>query len=617
MKRLQNYLYWLVGTVLLGAVILYGFLQTSITPTLRFCVTNEHGSQEIAVFEGEDGSRSVFLPSYAEMEQVTVVMPDRADISLGGIPLTDGMSCSSFEPKTEYELAIGGESAGLRFLQADNVAALYIDTATGTMDRIHENKEYEEYAAVTLYTADGVIDHQDETAMLKGRGNSTWYFDKKPYALTLSDAGELLGMGADTDWILLANTVDASNLHNKLVFALAEAVGFGWVPECRFVDLYLNGVYNGLYLLTEKVEIGIERLNIDAEAGEFLCKVDMNARWDSLRNPFETPAGRVIEVTDPRVLTEEAKQDIVSLVEQMEQTLLSGGDLRLADNIDLDSWVFRYLIDEISANSDADGGSSYFYYSDGVLHAGPIWDYDLSFGLLWGNRGQYQTAHTFFAKNYKISDHFQSMYYHALCENSSFRERLAQVYRSVFLPVLEQMVSEGIDALGEEIAASSEMNAIRWEAIYRPDGSGETIAMSSAAELKDYLRGKIDFLNSAWLDGTEYCTIQFKLNRSSIYRVISVEKGGLPDLTALGLDHVEWIDSATMEPFHADQGLTADLILLHPQVLTAEEAQTSSLSTRDVLTILSILALLFLFGCLLAADLHQRSRERRAANEHR
>ena len=102
---------------------------------------------------------------------------------------------------------------------------------------------------------------------IKGRGNSTWFSNKRPYSLKLSAESDLLGMGQASKWVLLANSQDPTNLNNKLVMDLASRVSSQWAPECQWVDLYLNGQYNGLYLLTEKVESHSNRLSIDTFGG--------------------------------------------------------------------------------------------------------------------------------------------------------------------------------------------------------------------------------------------------------------------------------------------------------------------------------------------------------------
>ena len=105
--------------------------------------------------------------------------------------------------------------------------------------------------------------------------------------------------GAADKWILLANATDETNLHNKLVLDLAEQVGLGWVPEHIYTDVYLNGTYNGLYLLIEKPEVGSSRLNLDSNNG-FLCKVDLEDRWSKLDNPYKTGMGRTLEISSPK-----------------------------------------------------------------------------------------------------------------------------------------------------------------------------------------------------------------------------------------------------------------------------------------------------------------------------
>jgi hypothetical protein len=83
---------------------------------------------------------------------------------------------------------------------------------------------------------------------------------------------------------------------------LASRLGLVWTPECRYVDLYLNGEYSGLYLLVEKLEVADARLTLDSARGDFLCKFDLEFRRDTLRNPFLTNAGRTVELTYPETL---------------------------------------------------------------------------------------------------------------------------------------------------------------------------------------------------------------------------------------------------------------------------------------------------------------------------
>ena len=119
------------------------------------------------------------------------------------------------------------------------------------------DQNHKERAAITLYTADGQVDYQGtETDMIRGRGNSSWNYEKKPYNLYLYQPASLLEMDEASEWALIANANDDTNLRNQLVYDFADQISPhpGWSPENEYVDLFLNGEYAGLYLLCEKVQ---------------------------------------------------------------------------------------------------------------------------------------------------------------------------------------------------------------------------------------------------------------------------------------------------------------------------------------------------------------------------
>ena len=127
-------------------------------------------------------------------------------------------------------------------------------------------------------------------------------------------------------------------------------------------------------------------------------------------------------------------------------------------------------------------------------------------------------------------------------------------------------------------------------------------------ELTEYLNNRIAFLNSAWIDGTEYCTVQYERRHGSAYRSVSVEKGSLLDPAYMDLGSSIWYNAETKEPFDPNQPITEDLLLV-------KDISPKMPSLNIIATILSILALVFLLVCFLAVDIHRRSKERRAAHE--
>jgi hypothetical protein len=98
---------------------------------------------------------------------------------------------------------------------------------------------------------------------IRGRGNSTWGWPKKPWKIKLDEKASLLGMPADKEWALLANYSDRTLVRNIVAMRLSEICGFSWTPRMRSVEVYLNGGYQGVYTLCEHKKVSSDRVDID------------------------------------------------------------------------------------------------------------------------------------------------------------------------------------------------------------------------------------------------------------------------------------------------------------------------------------------------------------------
>lgn len=496
-KLLKKHIYSFLCTALLLGIFLFGYVVekeslAAASSDIYFYISSAVGDQRISIYASEGGKNYVFLPSYIEMADVKVGLPLHTNATLDGISLNNAMSCESFELGKEYTLSQNGKNdEKLYFMKSANVATMYIDTLSGNMDHIHKDKEHEELTEIRLFTEAGQLDFYSEGCTIKGRGNATWQYEKKPYVITLQHNADLLGMGSATKWVLLANATDESNLHNKLVFDYAQSTVAGWVPQCEYVDVYLNGAYNGLYLLCEKVEVNDSRLDLDTNAGDFLCRVELNNRWEILKTPILTAQGRTVEISEPDVLGNDVEK-IKASINALEEVILSGDDLSQNNTFDEQSWIARYLIDEIFGNIDADLCSSYFYKKDGVFYAGPIWDYDLVFG----NSPRNENTQAFVAKNLHKTVHGTSDYYHALYQNKSFYAQLTEAYQSQFLPALQHLMDFKIDELNSRITEASKLNSIRWSEMYAFIFEYGSVYKTTADTIRTYLEERIQFLNS-------------------------------------------------------------------------------------------------------------------------
>jgi hypothetical protein len=219
---------------------------------------------------------------------------------------------------------------------------------------------------------------------IKGRGNSTWTRPKKPYRLKLDSSTGLLNMPADRDWVLLANYLDRSYLRNWAALKLASQSRLKWTPRSEFVEVTLNGVDLGNYLLTEQVEQGPHKLALPA--GSLLLEIDQ--RFQEQGEPGFVSSHQVpITYKDPDELSPQMEQDLEEAVADFESALwgpdfadpVVGYSAHIAD---LDTFADWYLVNEFFKNLDSPFYSSvYFTWQPGSgFSMGPVWDFDLSSG---------------------------------------------------------------------------------------------------------------------------------------------------------------------------------------------------------------------------------------------
>jgi hypothetical protein len=240
----------------------------------------------------------------------------------------------------------------------------------------------DDYVAGTMQ-----LDGLTHALEIKGRGNSTWGWPKKPYKLKLAEDASLLGMTAETDeWVLLANYADRSALRTQVAFDLASRTRLAWTPETRYVDVVLNGQPLGLYLLTEQVEQGSDRVDLPDDG--FLLEVDKRFRRSGDQG-FRTGRGVPVAFKDPDEVTRKERRLVKRAVRHFENVLY-GPDFADRERgyrslVDVGSFVDWYLVEELLANQDSNFQSSvnFSWVPGGKIEMGPVWDFDLSAGSRW------------------------------------------------------------------------------------------------------------------------------------------------------------------------------------------------------------------------------------------
>lgn len=213
-------------------------------------------------------------------------------------------------------------------------------------------------------------------ASCKVHGNSTAIAEKMPLNLKFEKKVDLYQMGAAKKYVLLSNPFDPVLMRNKIVLDFAKELSFLYTVDNEFADVWINGIYYGNYLLTEKVQVHKSRVNIDLASGDILIQREKN----------RAEKNQVYFVTDlysVRFLVKEPENDEnvdLSVIGKVESAMESADMDSVAKYIDIPSMVDFYILEELFSNADCNYSSVYFFTKKGRLYSGPAWDFDLSMG---------------------------------------------------------------------------------------------------------------------------------------------------------------------------------------------------------------------------------------------
>ncbi len=226
---------------------------------------------------------------------------------------------------------------------------------------------------------------------IRGRGNSTWGYEKKPYAIKFTEKQKVMGMPKHKRWVLLANYMDRTLIRNRVAFFLAKQTSLAWTPRTEFVELFLNGQHLGQYLLSEQVRVDNDRIAItemtpsdnsgDAITGGYLLELDFHFDnqwqwWSDHGTPF------AVKFPDEEDLTSEQLNWIKSHIAEAESAIygsnFANATSGYAKYIDAQSFIDYWLIYELCVNHELGNPGSVYLTKDrgGKLVAGPVWDFD-------------------------------------------------------------------------------------------------------------------------------------------------------------------------------------------------------------------------------------------------
>ncbi len=333
-------------------------------------------------------------------------------------------------------------------IPADMTSIPIVSINTPNKVGVNSKNEWLEKVSIAIIDDMGKTLYSSNNLKIRGRGNSTWWNPKKPYALKLYDKADFFGTGKSRKWVLLANYIDRTLLRNVVAFEAARMTSIDWTPSGRFVELYMDGVHQGLYWLCEK--INVEGSKFEAE---YLYSFDIS---DFDEVDFEDDAtfcantwsyGAPVEIKYPdrdnypngkfSTVVTAAKKKLKSMTDG-----ISSGSLKY---VDIDSFCDWYLVHELTFNLEPNHPKScFFHWRKDKMYAGPVWDFD------W---------YTFIPTEQSLGLKY-SLWYNKLLENTEFKTRLKQRWAEL-KPKFETL-PDFVDAQADLIRESEAVNQAMW-----------------------------------------------------------------------------------------------------------------------------------------------------------
>ena len=324
--------------------------------------------------------------------------------------------------------------------------------------------------SIDCSNAEGYEDFPETTARIRGRGNSTWKWQKKPYKIKLDEKASVLGLDPAKEWVLLSNYADKSLMRNTVAFAMSDYLGsLCFTPHSIPVELYYNGEFLGVYSIGEQIEVKKGRIEIaeDYESTDtgFLAEIGgvTNGVDEKYKDYFHTDSRLaefiLIKSPDTDKISTEQFSFISDCVNEAEKAIVSGD---YEDYINVDSFIDCWFITELSFNLDSCFNRSCYIVRDqgGKLEMGPVWDFDLAFGnfsMDWGY------DYKWCIRGEASEDaYIKTNWYNYLLSDKSFRERASERWNEVKDGLIYTALST-IDECYTNIKPSVDENFARWD----------------------------------------------------------------------------------------------------------------------------------------------------------
>ena len=407
-----------------------------------------------------------------------------------------------------------------RFVIGPNVCRIDIETDMKTYDSTfgykYEGMPVTDVVSKTVYLdgnlhfdGRGIYEDVDFRVKIRGRGNSTWGYSKKPYRLKFSEKQKLGPIHKAKNLVLLANYIDGSLMKNFAAFAFGQLINMPYINRSLPVDVYLNGYYKGSYHLTEQVGInnGSVDLSKEDEPNSILFELDTNSP-DEDEYPFtESTYGVPTRIKDP-----DAPEDPDELEEWVDKwhdeiddffyIVSNGRPSEMYAACNLETLVRYVMVFDMACNQELNHPKSVFLHktSDQPWEFGPCWDFDWAYGYsptyTKGNSGDgwwwggptypsYENPLIGFGNS---ANQGGNKFFYSLCNNSVFLNKFKEVWDD-FYKNKQAEFWRLFDEYAESLEPSATLQGAKM-------GSKYQSWRSEVETLRQWIKNRFEYINS-------------------------------------------------------------------------------------------------------------------------
>ena len=457
-------------------------------------------------------------------------------------------------------IAAVGRAGSAGYSAPYNIPTFFLETESGDIEFISESKENEEKGYLSVVDSDGTPDFRGSLNSVHVRGNTSFYAPKKNYVLEFDRKERLLGGDSSDKWFLLAQYGDGSKIRTALTPEFVQEYTDLACLDVRYVDVYVNGSYEGLYLLMKARSAeafgltDLERINKEANGGikdselervvsddgklhaydlprtpedhtgGYMLEVILDYEYEDAYPAFISSHGIYYELKSPDNASLEEVMYIKSYVDEMEAAVYSEDGVNPAtgkhfsEYIDVDKWADYYLVKEGLCDGDVTLNVSVYMMKDAgadtKLVPGPVWDVDTVLGTFRPSEYSYMTDPEFLNNMLIYAD--------GLLAFGEVKELVANRIETKLIPWYENEMKDEINALYSEMYDSLTSDRNRWNHDEYMDYADTP--EGNAYMIYDFMGRRCDFLKSYFIDGDTWHTVVF-FSQGNVHKMYMVRDG--------------------------------------------------------------------------------------------